>query len=80
MTQTVDSLVRIVAAGGGLIIDCAGFTQDNLVRIAGATKIKNAKITLINTTSLTVDSIVRIASVGEGNVVFDMARDSNAVS
>lgn len=71
MALTVDSLVRISAAGGGLIIDSKGFTIDSLVRIAASTKTGGANLTIRNTSGLTVDSMVRIAAAGNGNVVFD---------
>lgn len=74
MSLTVDSLVRIAAAGGGLIIDSKGFTVDSLVRIAAATKTKGGKITFFNVSSLTVDSLVRIGAAGDGNVIFDTTR------
>jgi hypothetical protein len=75
MALTVDSLVRIAASGGGLIIDCKGFTVDSLVRIALATKLKGAKITFTNLKGFTVDSLVRIGSAGEGNIVLDTSKE-----
>jgi hypothetical protein len=74
MALTVDSLVRISLAGGGLIIDSTGFTVDSLVRIANATKTKAAKLTILNISSLTVDSLVRISNAGEGNIIFDTTK------
>lgn len=74
MAFTVDSLVRISAAGGGLIIDSKGFTVDSLVRIAAATKAKGAKLTILNISGLTVDSLVRIGTAGDGNVIFDTTK------
>jgi hypothetical protein len=74
MVFTVDSLVRISTAGGGLIIDSKGFTVDSLVRIAAATKAKEAKLTILNISGLTVDSLVRIGAAGNGNVIFDTTK------
>jgi hypothetical protein len=71
MALTVDSLVRILAAGGGLIIDSKGFTVDSLVRVAATTKTKGANLTILNISHLTDDSLVRIAAAGDGNVIFD---------
>ncbi len=78
MALTVDSLIRISAAGGGLIIDSKGFTVDSLVRIATATKTKGAKLTIFNVSALTVDSLVRIGAAGEGNVIFDTRCSSSS--
>ena len=74
MAFTVDSLIRISEAGGGLIIDGKGLTVDSLVRIAAATKTKEVKLTILNISGLTVDSLVRIGTAGEGNVIFDMTK------
>lgn len=71
MAFTTDSLVRIAAAGGGLIMDSKGHTVDNLVRIAAATKQNGAKIILTNISGFTVDSLVRIGAASDGNVIFD---------
>jgi hypothetical protein len=48
MSKTTDSLVRIAAAGGGMIIDCKGKTTDSLVRIAAATNQKGSKVIVTN--------------------------------
>ena len=80
MALTVDSLVRISAAGGGLILDSKGFTVDSLVRIAAATKTKGAKLTILNVSGLTVDSMVRISAAGDGNVIFDTTKQMPAAN
>jgi len=72
MSKTTDSLVRIVAAGGGLIIDGKSKTTDSLVRIAAATNQKGNKITMTNMGSKTTDSLVRISAAGQGNVILDL--------
>lgn len=36
MAKTIDQLVRIAAAGGGMHIDANGKTADQMVRIASA--------------------------------------------
>lgn len=74
MALTVDSLVKIVAEGGGLILDSKGFTVDSLVQIAAASKANRAKLTIINISGLTVDSLVRIGAAGDGNVIFDTTK------
>lgn len=69
---TVDSIVRVVAAGGGVSVDAKSMTADSLVRIAAASKQHNGKIVIRNTKSMTVDSMVRIAAAGKGNVIFEL--------
>ena len=72
MGKTTDSLVRITAAGGGLIIDCEGKTIDSLVRIAAATKTKGSKIIMTNLKGKTTNSLLRIVDAGDGNVILDV--------
>tara|TARA_R110001606_G_scaffold353908_1_gene504597 strand:+ start:515 stop:739 length:225 start_codon:yes stop_codon:yes gene_type:complete len=72
MSKTTDSLVRIVSAGGGLIIDCKGKTTDSLVRIASASKQNGSKVIMTNLKGKTTDSLVRIGSAGQGNVILDL--------
>lgn len=72
MAFTTDSLVRIAAAGGGIVMDCKGNTVDTLVRIAAATKQTGAKFVLTNTEGFNVDSLIRIGAAGAGNVIFDL--------
>jgi|GEM_PF-932994 len=71
MAFTVDSLIRIVAAGGGLIIDCHGYTLDSLIRIAAASSASGAKVILTNTAGFAVDSLIRIGAASNGNIVID---------
>lgn len=70
MSLTVDQLVRIASAGGGLKVDAKLKTVDQLVRIASAASNHKAILEIINTTLLTVDQKVRIASAGKGSVFF----------
>lgn len=72
MAFTTESLVRIAAAGGGLVMDCKGHTVESLVKIAAATSQNGAKIILTNPYGLTVESLVRIGAAGNGNVIFDI--------
>lgn len=70
--KTTESLIRIVTAGGGLILDCKGKSTESLTRIAEATKSKNSKITLINIGSKSTESLIKIVAAGNGNVVLDL--------
>lgn len=69
---TTDNLVRIAAAGGGIILDCGTMTTDSLVRIAAAAANSGSKIILTNLGKKTTDNLVRIAAAGKGNVVLDV--------
>ena len=72
MTKMTDQLVRIVSAGGGMIIDGDGKMTDQLVRIAEAASQSGAKIIITNVGTKITDQLVRIATAGKGNVIFDL--------
>lgn len=73
MALTIDQIVRIAAAGGGMTIDTQGKTVDQVVRIAAAAAASNHQVTLVikNTQTYTVDQLVRVAAAGKGCVFFD---------
>ncbi len=72
MGKTTDSIVRILATGGGLIIDCKGKTTDSLVKIAATANKKGGTVILINLEGKTIDSLVRIGAAGKNNVIMDI--------
>jgi hypothetical protein len=72
MGYTIDQIVRIAAAGGGMNIDTQGKTVDQVVRIAAAASGKQAKLVIRNTQGYTVDQLVRVAAAGKGCVFFDV--------
>lgn len=70
-----DTIIRIVAAGGGVVIDLEKQTLlvDTLIRIAATAGVSGAKITIKNINGrLLVDTLIRIAAAGRGNVVFEL--------
>jgi DNA replication protein len=71
MALTIDQIVRIAAAGGGMTLNSNGKTVDQVVRIAAAASRKHAKLVIRNTQGYTVDQLVRIAAAGDGCVFFD---------
>lgn len=72
MALSIDALVKIAVAGGGLILDSRNFTLNDLIRIAVATKISGAQLILRNISAFNLDSLVQIGVAGGGKVVFDM--------
>ena len=70
-TYSVESLIRIVAAGGGLRIDGkARFTED-LIRIAAAASAKGARITISGMSTRGLEDLIRIGAAGKGTVSFE---------
>ena len=67
----VNDLVRIAAAGGGLILQAPGYSVSDLIRIASASSSKRARLILKSAARLSVDDLVRVAAAGGGCVSFE---------
>ena len=73
-TKTIDDLVRIAAAGGGMHV-AARMRTDDLARIASAAAAssnRGARIIVTGRSAKSTDDLVRIAAAGKGCVVFDL--------
>lgn len=71
MKLSIDQIVRISAAGGGLTIDASDKSVDQVVRIAAAASTHKASLVIRHTQNYSVDQLVRVAAAGKGCVVFD---------
>jgi len=69
--KTTDELVKIVAAGGGLVFEPGRRTTDELTRIAAAAKHSGATVVLRNMAVRKTDALIKIASAGKGKVIFE---------
>ena len=68
MRSTMD-LKRIVAAGGGLILDCSKLSSTEIKAIATSAK---APVILKNTGELSTMDMKAIAAAGNGYIIFDL--------
>jgi hypothetical protein len=68
--RTIDDLVRIAIARGGLVLNAGPRTTDDLVRIAIAAKGKG-HVTLRGMAPRNTDDLVQIALAGGGHVTFE---------
>lgn len=71
MKLSIDQIVRIVAAGGGLTIDASDKSVDQVVRIAAAASTQQASLVIRHTQNYSVEQLIRVAAAGKGCVVFD---------
>jgi hypothetical protein len=69
-TWTADQIIRIVSFGGGIDTDARRFTVEQAIRIASYAAQKGTPIIFRNTGHWTSEDAVRIASFGQGNVIF----------
>lgn len=68
---TAEDAQIIASRGGGMILDAAGYTQDDLNIIASRAASGGGLIILRNASRLTPDSAKLLASRGSGKVILD---------
>lgn len=69
--RTVNDLIRIAAAGGGLVLEGAHLSPNDLIRIAAAARTKDARILITGVATKSTDDLVRIGAAGNGCVQFE---------
>ena len=70
--MSVDDIVRILAANGGVIISAEGQTVSDLVRISATASTYENKVVIRNAGALRTDELVRIASAGRGHTILEL--------
>jgi hypothetical protein len=76
MILLTQSIIQIVAAGGGFVFDLDKqmFTVQTMIQIAAAAAHSGAKVTFkTGKYMLTTQTMIQIAAAGRGNVVFDLS-------
>lgn len=68
--RELSEIVRIVAAGGGFLMDGSNRSTEDLVRIAAASRSRGARLQIAGLEHRPTLELVRIAAAGSGNVVF----------
>ncbi|MFL1477485.1 hypothetical protein [Pseudomonas grimontii] len=71
MAYMVDSLLKVAAAGGSLVIG-DGYMVDNVIKIAQAMKGNGGHLT-IKSQQYMVDNMVKICRSAPGQVTFDIS-------
>jgi ABC-type branched-subunit amino acid transport system substrate-binding protein len=69
--KTTDEIVKIVAAGGGLVVEAGRRTTDELIKIATAAKHSGATVVFRNMAVRKTDALMKIAAAGKGKVIFE---------
>jgi hypothetical protein len=75
MILTVEQLKRIVAAGGGLVLDAPTFTFNQLSELAQATQTasRRGSLTLKEVGGLTAEQLAELSLLAPGQIVFDLS-------
>lgn len=71
MALNCTDLIKIVQAGGGLIIDSKKYSATDVIKIANASNEKSP-ITLKNAAYFSTSDLIKIANAGKGNVFFEL--------
>jgi DNA replication protein len=72
MDRSTDDLVKILAAGGGLVLDAGRKSIDDLMKIARAGAEGECLVTMRNVGEKTTEELIKIVTVGDGSVVFEV--------
>ena len=69
--RTTEELVRIVNAGGGLVLEVTRRPTDELAKIAAAAKRSGATVIFRHVATRKTDDLAKIAAAGKGVVIFE---------
>lgn len=73
MILTNEQLIRLVATGGGLVLDASTVTFTQLRDLSAAAVGNRAQITVKNCSGLTAQQLTLLASLAPGQLVFDIS-------
>lgn len=68
-----DSIIKIINAGGNVVVSADGTIVDNLEQYANAAKAAGTTVTIRKANIILLDSAIKIARAGAGKVIFDFA-------
>jgi hypothetical protein len=71
--RSVEELMKVVAAGGGIRMDGSKRLTNDLMKIASAAKHRGARITFTNMAYRSTEELMQIGAAGQGQVVFEGA-------
>jgi hypothetical protein len=81
MILTNEQLHNLVAAGGGLVVDAATMTFNQLRDLSAAANGSKARIVIKNCSGLTAQQLTQLATLAPALLVFDLtAQPSSADS
>jgi hypothetical protein len=68
--KSPNDLVRILAAGGGMMLDAGSYSPDQLVQFAAAAGGAGCTLILQNSDQKSPNDLVNIGAAGRGRVIF----------
>jgi hypothetical protein len=73
MSLTTEDLEQLAGFGGGMILDSKIYNVEELQQIALKSKEKKGQIIIKHALSFTHEELNKIASAGDGNIIFDLS-------
>lgn len=70
--KSTDNLIRIVKAGGNLIIDAENKSTDNIIRIVKVAVQMDKVVTFRNLSNKSTDNLIRIVKAGGIHVALEV--------
>ena len=68
--KSINDLIKIAAAGGGMELEVSLKSTDDLIRIAAAAAVHKSPLVLTGLEMRSVNDLIRIAAAGKGAVHF----------
>lgn len=72
MVMITSDILRLIAAGGGIKVNCKKHITSDIVRMAAAAKTGGGILILQDCENIITSDKVRIAAAGGGHVIFDL--------
>jgi hypothetical protein len=72
MNRSAEDLAKIMAAGGGLILDGQTRSTDELIAVVHAAVEHDSLLTIKNVGGKSTDELIKIAAASDGAVVFEL--------
>jgi hypothetical protein len=68
-----NSMIDILASGGGLVVNATALLPNTLVQMAAAAQEGNSTLIVRNCGALLPNTMAQIAAAGGGHVIFDVS-------
>lgn len=72
MSKITSEIIKIITAGGNVIVDCSDKIENDLIEIVSTATNCNKKVILKNAESKTTDTLIKVISCGGDNVFVEV--------
>jgi hypothetical protein len=72
MALSTDDVIKIMEAGGGLVLDAGTLSKEDLHRIAPIAAQREVMVHLKNAKDMDVDDLVELSQASDGYFIFEL--------